>query len=105
MPITEQMILECYDAWRNGNRTHVPDGMNVNSANMTMLWLDSLFNGRPYHRDGSAMQYRVILERIREDYGPEQARFARDVLLGHCEWSLENHGKPMHRHRDVLRHF
>lgn len=105
MPITEQMILECYDGWRNGNRNYVPDGMNANSAGMTMLWLDSLFNGHPYHRDGSAMQYRVILERILEDYGPEQARFARDVLLEHCEWSLERHGKPMHRHRDVLRHF
>jgi hypothetical protein len=51
------------------------------------------------------MQYRVILERIREDYGPEQARIARDVLLEHCEWSFEKHGKPMLGHREVLSHF
>ena len=67
--ISESMFLECYEAWRAGNRNHVPDGMNANSASMTMLWLDSLFTGRPYHRDGSAMQYRVILERIRDIMG------------------------------------
>lgn len=105
MPITEQMFLECYDHWRHGDRKYVPDGMNANSASMTMLWLDSLFNGNPYHRDGSALQYRVVLERIREDYGPEQARFARNVLLEHCEWALQNHGKPMKNHREVLSHF
>lgn len=89
MPITERMILECYDAWRNGNRDHVPDGMNENSAGMTMLWLDSLFNGQPFHRDGSAMQYRVVLERIREDYGPEKAQVAKNILLSHCNWSFK----------------
>jgi hypothetical protein len=103
--ITAQMILECYEAHRNRNRDHIPEGMNANSAYMTMLWLDSLFSGKPYHRDGSALQYQIILERIQADFGETQALKAKDVLLEHCEWSLEKHGKPMIKHREVLSRF
>lgn len=96
--ITEQMLLECYKAYKNNNYDYIPEGMNANSAKMTMLWLDSLFTGKPYPRDGSALQYRTILEHIKEDFGPEQVRKAKEVLLEHCEWSLEKYGKPMIKH-------
>ena len=104
--ITEEMILECYEAFRAGNLNHVPNGMNANSASMTMVWLDSLINtGKPYHRDGSALQYEIILNRIKEDYGVEQLLKAKAVLLEHCKWSMEQHKKPMKKHRAVLNSF
>jgi 5-methylcytosine-specific restriction endonuclease McrA len=84
--ITEEMILDCYNKFREGKLNHMPNGMNANSANMTMVWLDSLINtGKPYHRDGSALQYEIILNRIKEDYGVEQLLKAKAVLMEHCE--------------------
>jgi|GEM_PF-3452251 predicted restriction endonuclease len=103
--ITEEMILECYEAFRAGNLNHEPKGMTVTSAKMTMAWLDSLINtGKPYHRDGSALQYEIILNRIKEDYGVEKLLKAKAVLMEHCEWSLKHH-KPMKKHRAVLSSF
>lgn len=100
------MILGCYDAFRRNKRKYVPKGMDETSANMTMVWLDSLINtGNPYHRDGSAMQYEIILTRIKEDYGVEQLLKAKAILMEHCEWSLEHHKKPRKKHRAVLNRF
>lgn len=68
--ITEEMINECYEAFRIGNKDHVPHGMNQTSAKITMIWLDSLINTlKPYYRSGSLM-----LEKIRQDYGLERAK-------------------------------
>lgn len=103
--ITGQMFIECYEEFKNGNREHVPKGMNENSAKMTMLWLNSLFSGKPYHRDGSALQYKLILECIKKDYGKEQLLKAKSVLMEHCEWSLKYHNKPMIIHRKILNSF
>jgi hypothetical protein len=103
--ITEQMFLECYNEFKNGNREYIPKGMNENSAKMTMLWLDSLFTGKPYHRDGSALQYKLILDRIDKDYGNEKLIKAKSVLMEHCEWSLKYHNKPHIAHRKVLNSF
>jgi hypothetical protein len=73
--ITEEMILECYEAFRAGNLNHEPKGMNGTSAKMNMRWLDSILNTRKsYNR--SCMQYSVILERIRQDYGSQRAKEA-----------------------------
>jgi hypothetical protein len=105
MPVTEEMILECYDAFRRNDRKYIPQGMNANSASMSMLWFDSLLTGKPYHRDGSALQYELILNRIKEDYGIEQLLEAKAVLMEHCEWSLQHHKKPMKKHRAVLNSF
>lgn len=105
MPVTEEMILECYEAFRKNDRKYIPQGMNANSASMSMLWFDSLFTGKPYHRDGSALQYELILNRIKEDYGIEQLLKAKAVLMEHCEWSLQHHNKPMKKHRAVLNSF
>lgn len=96
--ITEQMLLECYEAYKNNNCDYIPEGMNENSAKMTMLWLDSLLTGKPYHRDGSALQCQTILEHIKEDFGPEKVRKAKEVLLEQCKFSLEKYGKPMIKH-------
>ena len=71
------MILECYEEFKNGNLECVPEGMKKTSAEMTMSWLDCMLNTRTsYNRSGSLMQYRVILERIRQDYGNQRAREA-----------------------------
>lgn len=99
--ITKQMFLECYEEYRKGNLNHVPEGMNANSAKMIMLWTDSLFTGEPYHRNGSVLQYRIILERILNDYGTRQTSKAIAVLLEHCNWSFEKYGKQMKKHREV----
>jgi hypothetical protein len=84
--ITEEMILECYEAFRARNRNHVPNGMNVTSAQMTMRWLDSILNTyKSYNRSGSLMQYRVILEKIRQDYGNQKAEKAALFLKEYCQ--------------------
>ena len=106
MPIiTELMLLECYEAFKNGDKNFIPEGMNDTSAKMTMTWLDSLFSGKPYHRDGSALQYKLILERIKNDYGREQLLKAKSVLMEHCEWSLKKHNKKRISHRKILNSF
>jgi len=84
--ITEEMFSECYEAFREGNLTHVPKGMNPTSAKMTMGWLEAILNtGRSFNRSGSLMQYKVILEKIRQDYGSERAKKAALVLMEYCE--------------------
>jgi hypothetical protein len=84
--ITEEMILECYEAFRAGNLNHVPKGMNGTSAKMNMFWLDSILNTRKsYNRSGSCMQYSVILEKIKQDYGSQRAKEAALVLMEYCE--------------------
>jgi 5-methylcytosine-specific restriction endonuclease McrA len=103
--ITEEMILECYEAFRRNERKYVPQGMDASSASMSMLWLDSLFTGKPYHRDGSALQYELVLNRIKEDYGEKELLKAIAVLREHCEWSLKHHNKPHKKHRAVLNSF
>ena len=103
--ITEEMILECYEAFKAGNFECVPEGMDASSASMSMLWLDSLFTGKPYHRDGSVLQYELVLNRIKEDYGEKELLKAIAVLREHCEWSLKNHKKPHKKHRAVLDSF
>lgn len=91
--ITEEMILECYEAFREGNLNHVPEGMGVTSAKMTMDWLNSILNtGKSYNRSGSLMQYKVILERITKDYDSERAKKAALVLMEYCE----QHNKQSH---------
>ncbi|MDO9267867.1 MAG: hypothetical protein Q7T96_02010 [Methylobacter sp.] len=91
--ITEEMILACYEAFRAGNLNHEPKGMNGTSAKMTMRWLDSILNTRKsYNRSGSCMQYRVILERIRQDYDSQRAKEAALVLMEYCE----QHNKQSH---------
>ena len=72
---------------------------------MTMTWLESLFSGKPYHRDGSALQYKIILQKIEKDYGREQLLKAKSVLMEHCEWSLKNHNKSRTLHRKILNSF
>jgi hypothetical protein len=84
--ITEEMILECYEAFKVGNLNHVPNGMSPNSAQMTMKWLDSiLMTGKSYNRSGSLMQYSLILEKIKQDYGQQKAKNAALVLMEYCE--------------------
>jgi hypothetical protein len=84
--ITEEMILECYEAFRAGNLNYVPNGMNVTSAKITMSWLNSILNTyKSYNRSGSLMQYRVILEKIRQDYGNQKAKKAALVLMEYCQ--------------------
>lgn len=93
MEITEEMILECYEAFRAGNVNDVPEGMNANSAGMTMKWLNSILNTKKsYNRIGSLMQYNVILEKIRQDYDSQRAREAALVLMEYCE----QHNKQAH---------
>jgi hypothetical protein len=76
-PITEKMILECYEAYKVGRRECFPEGMNKSSARMTMYWLDSMLRTyKPDKRSGSYMQHEVVLERIKQDYGSEKARRA-----------------------------
>ena len=104
--ITQSMITECYEAYRNNNKKYVPQGMNSSSAGMTMLWLDSLIvTGKSDHRDGSCLQYELILGFIKNDYGVERLKIAKSILLEHCEWSLEKHNKPMISHRRILEKF
>jgi hypothetical protein len=84
--ITEKMILECYEAFRAGNLNYVPKAMNDNSAKMMMVWLHSILNTKKsYNRGGSLMQYRVILEKIRQDYDSQRAKEAALVLMEYCE--------------------
>ena len=84
--ITEEIILECYEAFRAGNLKHVPEAMNDNSADMAMVWLDSILNTkRSYNRSGSLMKYKVILEKIKQDYGSQRAKEAALVLMEYCE--------------------
>jgi hypothetical protein len=91
--ITEQMILECYVAFINKNRECVPKGMDRTSAKMTMSWLDCMLNTRKsYNRSGSLMQYRVILERIRQDYGSQRAK---EAALSQMEYH-ERYNKQSH---------
>lgn len=99
------MLLKCYEAFKNGDKDIIPEGMNANSAKMTMTWLDSLFSGKPYHRDGSALQYKLILKNIENDYGREQLLKAKSVLMEHCEWSLKKHNKQRILHRKILNSF
>jgi len=83
--ITEEMITECYEAFRSGNKDYVPQGMNHTSAKMTMIWLDSLINTfKPYHRSGSLMQYGLILEKIKQDYGVDIAKKAAESAMPYC---------------------
>lgn len=103
--ITKKMILECYEAYKSKNKSHCPVGMNENSAKMMMLWLDSLFSGKSYHRDGSCLQYEIILQKIKEDFGEPQLQKAKGVLHEHCEWSLKYHNKPMKSHLKILEKF
>ena len=91
--ITEEMTLECYEAFRKGNLNHVPKGMNGTSAKMTMFWLDSILNTKkPYNRSASLMQYSVILEKIKQDYGSQRAKEAALVLMEYCK----KHNKQSH---------
>lgn len=84
--ITEEMILECYEAFKAGNLSYVPNGMSSSSAQMTMKWLDSiLITGKSYNRSGSLMQYRLVLEKIKQDYGQQKAKNAALVLMEYCE--------------------
>lgn len=83
--ITEKMITECYEAFRSGNKGYVPQDMNPTSAKMNMIWLDSLINTfKPYHRSGSLMQYGLILEKIKQDYGVDRARKAAESAMPYC---------------------
>lgn len=100
--ITGEMFLECYEEFKIGNKAHVPEGMNENSAKMTMIWLESLFSGSPYHRSGSALQYKLILDCIKKDYGEEKLQKAISVLMENCEWSSKNYNNPMIKHRKIL---
>jgi len=91
--ITEEMILKCYEAFKVGNLNHVPIGMNATSAKMTMRWLDSILNTKKsYNRSGSLMQYNVILEKIRQDYGSPRAKEAALVLMEY----YEQHNRQSH---------
>lgn len=103
--ITERMIVECYEAYKRNELSFVPEGMNISSAKMTMKWLDSLFTGKPYNRTGSAMQYGVVLSRIRDDYGDMQMMQARDILIQYCENALVQYGMRLKKHRKVLEGF
>jgi len=87
------MILECYNQFREGDLGYVPNGMNINSARMTMHWLDCMINThRSFNRSGSLMQYRVILERIEQDYG---SRVAREAALSQMQYQ-EEHNRQAH---------
>ena len=91
--ITEEMILKCYEAFEAGNLNYVPIGMNATSAKMAMRWLDSILNTKKsYNRSGSLMQYSVILEKIRQDYGSPRAKEAALVLMEYCK----KHNKQSH---------
>ncbi len=86
MEITEEMILECYEAFKADNVKYIPEGMNDSSAGMTMKWLNSILNTKKsYNRSGSLMQYNVILEKIRQDYDSQRAKEAALVLMEYCE--------------------
>jgi hypothetical protein len=67
MPITEEHILECYEAYIRGDACPYPQGMNATSAEMTMTWLACVFNDQRCNRGLNAMQCRVLLARIQAD--------------------------------------
>jgi hypothetical protein len=95
--ITKKMILECYEAFKSGTLDKVPKGMNPSSAKMTMQWLNSILNtGQSYNRGASLLQYRVILEKIRQDYGIHKAAEAALVLMDYCQENRKD------SHLDIL---
>lgn len=84
--ITEEMIVECYEAFKARKLNYVPSGMSISSAQMTMKWLNSILNTKKsYNRSGSLMQYSVILEKIKQDYGNQKAKETAFVLMEYCE--------------------
>ncbi|EIC29208.1 hypothetical protein [Methylomicrobium album] len=84
--IIKAMILECYEAFKEGRLKHVPQDMKPTSAKMTMNWLESILNTRePYNRSGSLLQYKIILEKIEKEFGPQRAREAALVLMPYCQ--------------------
>ncbi|MBS3953190.1 MAG: hypothetical protein KGZ88_09600 [Methylomicrobium sp.] len=102
MPITEEHILECYEAYIKGHACPYPQGMNATSAEMTMTWLAHIFNDQRWNRAFNEMQCRVVLARIQADFGDRRASevalsIQRDIELRH-----ENYGVPQYAHRQAI---
>jgi hypothetical protein len=102
MPITEAHILECYEAYINGETCPYPQGMNATSAEMTMTWLACIFFDQRWNRSFGALQCRVVLARIQTDFGDRRASevalsIQRDIDLRH-----ENYGVPQYAHRQAI---
>ena len=102
MPITEEHILECYEAYIRGDACPYPQGMNATSAEMTMTWLAFIFNDQRWNRGFNAMQCRVVLARIQADFGDRRVTevalsIQRDIDLRH-----NNYGSPQHPHRQAI---
>jgi len=101
--VSEQMIKECYEEYRKGNRKHVPKDMNATSAKRTVDWLNCLFlEGKPIHFNGSVMQCKLVLEYIEKDCGEEWLSKAKSVLKEYCDMAKEKYKKPCHTLRKLL---
>lgn len=100
--VNEQMITECYNEYKKGNRKHIPEGMNATSAKMTMVWLDCLLTGNPMHVNGSVMQCKLVLEFIEKDYGEEALSKAKSVFMGYCDSAKARYKKPCISLRKLL---
>jgi len=103
--ITKAHMLECYNAFKQGKDCPYPEGMNPTSAQMTMSWLNVIWNDRRWDRSFSSMQAEVVLAQIKKDYGENKAHqvaqsIERDINLRH-----QKYGTPMKKHREAIEPF
>jgi superfamily II helicase len=103
--ITKAHMLECYDAFKKGKDCPYPEGMNPTSAEMTMSWLNVIWNDKRWDRSFSSMQAEVVLAQITIDDGENKARqvaqsIERDINLRH-----QKYGTPMKKHRRAIELF
>jgi len=102
MPITEEHILECYDAHIRGATCPYPHGMNATSAEMTMRWLACIFHDQRCNRSFSAMQCRVVLARIFADFGDRRATQVALSIQRDLDLRYERYGVHQNKHREAI---
>lgn len=102
MPITEEHILECYEAYIRGEACPYPKGMNAMSARMTMRWLNCIFNDQRWNRGFGALQCSVVLERIHANFGGRRASEVALSIQRDIDLRYTNYGARQDKHRQAI---